>query len=156
MLIPLAAHVSSRGKKEEIKPETIYETKYIEIEVPKNNAFYKNIKLTASDKDLLAKVLFLEAGNQSVTGQRAVVEVVFNRMLDDRFPDTLEGVIYAENQFSTVKRLHRANPTKVQYEVIEMVLSESTPVLPDNVIYFATTPANGTFYDKIGGHCFGY
>lgn len=91
-----------------------------------------------------------------MTGQRAVVEVIFNRMLDDRFPGTLSGVIYAQNQFSTVKTLNRANPTQTQYDVIDMVLSESEPILPSNVVYFSTTPANGTFYEKIGGHCFGY
>ena len=139
---------------EVVKPEIVYKTEY--IEVPTNNAFYKDITLTDSDLDLLAKVLFLEAGNQSATGQRAVVEVIFNRMLDSRFPDTLSGVIYAKNQFSVVGRLKTAKPTQAQYDVIATVLEENVPVLPENVVYFATTPANGTYYDKIGGHCFGY
>lgn len=142
----------------EVEPEIIYMTEYVEVpvEVPKDNAFYKHINLTDSDKHLLACILQLEAGNQSITGQRAVVEVIFNRMLDDRFPDTLTDVIYAKNQFSTVKALHKAAPTDTQYAVIEMVLQESVPVLPENIVYFATTPANGTFYERIGGHCFCY
>lgn len=139
---------------EVVKPEIVYKTEY--IEVPANNAFYKNITLTDSDLELLAKVLFLEAGNQSITGQRAVVEVIFNRMLDSRFPDTLSGVIYAKNQFSVVGSLRAAKPTQTQYDVISTVLEENVPVLPENVVYFATTPVNGTYYDKIGGHCFGY
>lgn len=142
----------------EVEPEIIYMTEYVEVpvEVPADNAFYKSISLTDSEKDLLACILFLEAGNQSITGQRAVVEVIFNRILDPRFPNDLTSVIFAQNQFTTVNSLHRAAPTDTQYAVIEMVLQESVPVLPENVVYFATTPANGTLYEKIGGHCFCY
>ena len=139
-----------------VATEIIRETEYVEIEVPVEYSFYKDIELTDSERELLAKILFNEAGNQSITGQRAVVEVVFNRMLDPRFPDTLTEVIYAPNQFASTKALGQANPTQVQYDVIDMVLNESEPVLPENVVYFATTPANGTLYEKIGGHCFSY
>lgn len=140
------------------EPEVIHITEYVEVEVevPENNAFYKSINLTDSEKDLLAKILYLEAGGESATGQRAVVEVIFNRMLDDRFPDSLAEVIYAKNQFASVKALSLAKPTQTQYDIIDIVLRESEPVLPANVVYFATTPINGVLYERIGGHCFGY
>lgn len=139
-----------------VATEIVRETEYVEVEVPVDYSFYKDIELSDFDRTLLAKILVIEAGNQSITGQRAVVEVVFNRMLDSRFPNTLTEVIYAPNQFASVKALGQAKPTQVQYDVIDMVLNESAPVLPENVVYFATTPANGIFYEKIGGHCFCY
>ena len=39
-----------------------------------------NISLTQEDIDLLAKIVWLEARGEPVEGQKAVVEVVFNRM----------------------------------------------------------------------------
>lgn len=138
--------------------EIVYETVYIEkeIEVPVSNAYYKNIAESITDKeiDLLAKVLQLEAGNQSVTGQRAVVEVIFNRVCHEEFPDTVEEVLLQKGQFSTIKLLHRSEPTETQYAVISAVLEEVSPILPEDVVFFATSKANGTFYERIGNHYF--
>lgn len=41
----------------------------------------------------LAAAIYYEAGNQSVAGQMAVAEVILNRVDDERFPDTICGVI---------------------------------------------------------------
>ena len=143
------------------EPEVVYETVYIEKqkEVPVSLAYYKTIANSITDKeiDLLAKILYLEANDQSFTGQRAVVEVVFNRVLHDEFPNTVEGVLLQKGQFSTAKLLDKAAPTEMQYEVIQAVLGEVVPVLPDDVVFFATRKdANGTFYERIGDHYFCY
>lgn len=42
----------------------------------------------------LARVIFHEARGESETGQRAVARVVFNRMNDARFPNTICGIVY--------------------------------------------------------------
>lgn len=140
------------------EPEVVYETVYIEKqkEVPVSLAYYKTIanSITDNEIDLLAKILYLEANDQSFTGQRAVVEVVFNRVLHEEFPDTVEEVLLQKGQFSTIKLLHRAEPTETQYAVISAVLEEVSPILPEDVVFFATSKANGTFYERIGSHYF--
>lgn len=51
------------------------------------------------NQELLASVIFCEAGNQSYEGQVAVGAVVMNRINSDKFPDTMEEVIYQSGQF---------------------------------------------------------
>ena len=51
------------------------------------------------DEELLASIIFCEAGNQSFTGQVAVGAVVLNRMANEAYPDTMEEVIYQPGQF---------------------------------------------------------
>ncbi len=43
---------------------------------------------------LLSKLVAGEARGESYEGQVAVAAVVINRVLDPRFPDTIEEVIY--------------------------------------------------------------
>ena len=56
-------------------------------------------KGTGSEKELLASIIFCEAGNQSFTGQVAVGAVVMNRIASGSFPNTMEEVIYQSGQF---------------------------------------------------------
>lgn len=52
------------------------------------------------EKELLASIIFCEAGNQSFTGQVAVGAVVMNRIASSAYPNTMEEVIYQSGQFS--------------------------------------------------------
>lgn len=57
------------------------------------------ISISSSDRDLLARLVRAEAGGESYEGMVAVASVVFNRMADGRFPNTVNGIVYAKNQF---------------------------------------------------------
>lgn len=56
--------------------------------------------LAEYDLELLASIIFCEAGNQSYEGQVAVGAVVMNRVKSERFPNTMEEVIYQSGQFT--------------------------------------------------------
>lgn len=120
--------------------------------------FYYEISqtITAADRDILAKIVFLEARDQSHLGQKAVVEVVFNRVLSDEFPNTIEKVIYQKNQFTPASRISYTTPTQEQYDVVDEVLSELYPVLDTGVMFFSMGQYNKYLYDKIGDHYFCY
>ena len=51
------------------------------------------------DKELLASIIFCEAGNQSFEGQVAVGAVIMNRIASGAYPNTIEGVVYQPGQF---------------------------------------------------------
>lgn len=139
-----------------VEPAIIYEPVLIPVEIePENTAYYKEITLTDEEWLLLGRMIYAEAGNQTDTGKRAVVEVIFNRLLDERFPDTLEGVVNAPGQFTDASWVDE-DRAKEQYSVIEAVLREDDPILRGDVVYFATYKANGTFYEQIGAHYFCY
>ena len=47
--------------------------------------------------ELLALVIYAEAGNQDELGKRYVADVVMNRVNSEYFPDTVEEVVYQRN-----------------------------------------------------------
>ncbi|MCD8321367.1 MAG: cell wall hydrolase [Oscillospiraceae bacterium] len=50
----------------------------------------------------LSRVIYAEAGGQSLAAQAAIGSVVMNRVADEAFPDTVYEVIFAKNQFDVV------------------------------------------------------
>ena len=122
------------------------------VAVSKN---YPEICLTDEERELLARVIWVEAQGECAEGQQAVAEVVFNRMLSDQFGDTLNDVIYSEGQFRSVPYLEDAKPTQAQYQAIDRALYGNS-ILPKNVYYFATNATNTNVYQLIGNHIFCY
>lgn len=104
---------------------------YIDSTIPVIEPFYTTIAnhITENERETLARLVYLEARGQSYLGQKAVVEVVLNRVLSDEFPNTIDDVIYQKNQFSPAKYIETTTPTQIQYDVVDEVLSEIYPVL---------------------------
>ena len=59
-----------------------------------------DISFTDDEVELLAALVYCEAGNQSYEGKLAVANVVLNRLNSSQFPNTIKDVIYQKNQFS--------------------------------------------------------
>lgn len=57
-------------------------------------------QFSEADYHCLQQNIYFEARNQSVLGQRAVAWVTLNRMTDERYPDTICGVVWQDRQFS--------------------------------------------------------
>lgn len=114
---------------------------------------YPDIQLTYEERQLLARVIWVEAQGECEEGQQAVAEVVLNRMASPNFGNTLQGVIYAEGQFRSVPYLEDAEPHQAQYEAIENAIY-GPYVLPEDVMHFATYPVNDNVWGQIGGHIF--
>ena len=122
-----------------------------EEEMPLKTNRYSELEITEEDRELLARIVYLEARGQSFSGQRAVAEVVLNRVLDSRFPDTVYEVLYAPGQFTPAKSITSTTPTETQYEVVDCVIDE-TPITTENTIYFATSALTKNIFAKIGDH----
>ncbi len=60
------------------------------------------VSAAAGDKELLAALIYCEAGGESYEGQLAVGSVVMNRVSSSAYPDSVSGVIYQSGQFSPV------------------------------------------------------
>ena len=111
--------------------------------------------LTDDEEYLIYQITFLEAGNQSMEGQRAVVEVILNRVLSDKFPDTVEGVLSQSGQFATWSYRNSKSHNKEQEKALQLVY-EKEPILTLDYFMFS----RGKFswarnYIKIGDHWFG-
>lgn len=134
-------------------PEEI--VRYVEEEPERGDPRYPEITLSFAEKQLLARVIWVEARGESAEGQQAVAEVVLNRMASDNFPDTLKEVIFGEGQFRSVPYLDDAEPGQAQYQALEKAMY-GPYILPEDVVYFATSATNENVWGSIGGHVFCY
>lgn len=78
-------------------------------------------EFTEREIDLMAQLVWHEAGNQDMVGKMLVADTVLNRMESDRFPNTVEEVIFQKGQYTTAKVLGRVEPP---IECYGAVLSE--------------------------------
>lgn len=139
---------------ETVEVEKIVEVEKV-VEVPPENE-YSTIAMTEGERDLLWWILALEAKDQPDVGQRAVVEVVFNRVLSPDWPDTVEEVLYQPGQFSTIPYLTHpyVQATQKELDNIDFVITHGRTALPEDYVYFATYKANGKDFLQIEDHYF--
>ena len=116
---------------------------------------YPGVELSEWEMNLLAKVIYLEAQGEPYEGQQAIAEVVLNRLVSEDFQNTIDGIIFAKDQFACVDILDKARPTHVQYEAIERALY-GPYILPKNVVFYATFHVNDMVWGDIGNHTFCY
>ena len=106
----------------------------------------------------LACLVYHEARGEPFEGQVAVVEVVFNRMISDRFPDTVEEVVFQKYgdvwQFSPAPYLWTAEPGETQYSAVMYAYNAEEPVVPPETVFFSTSPYNEHITAVIGNHYF--
>ena len=88
----------------EYVPETDYvaETEYVpETDyVEETESTESTVSASSSDLDLLAALIYCEAGNQSMEGKIAVGQVVMNRVASSSFANSIHDVIYESGQFT--------------------------------------------------------
>ena len=107
-----------------------------------------------ADSELLASLIFCEAGNQPYEGQVAVGAVVMNRVKSGAYPNTISEVIYQSGQFTPAMTgwldSVRANAgyTASAMQAAEEALAGSSPV--GDCLYFST----GGWGMRIGDHYF--
>lgn len=116
---------------------------------------YEEFPWHTSDYELLARLVWAEARGESYEGQLAVVEVVFNRVGSESFPDTVYDVIYEPGQFTTASSLEYVTPTQTQYDVVTAALRMERVLNNDKCVYFNTGSCCGAYYMTIGNHVFG-
>ena len=112
-------------------------------------------EITEDERELIARVIYLEARGEPAEGQQAVAEVILNRVAADNFPGSVEGVICQEGQFSTASAIPEAEPGEAQYAAVDAAMY-GDPVLPMNVVYFSREGENDDAWGTIGEHVFCY
>ena len=115
---------------------------------------YAELSLTEEDRELLARIVYLEARGECFEGQVAVCEVVLNRVLCDAFPDSVEAVLYAPGQFSPAHLLPHTTPGEEQYRAVDEAIDGRETILSENTVYFAMSPQNSRLAAVIGCHYF--
>ncbi len=119
------------------------------------------VTFEAGDRKLLANLIYCEARGESYEGKVAVGSVVINRVLSERFPNTVVGVIYAPRQFAPVTSTKnslalalaedRATRYPDCYRAADEAMSGYSNV--GKCVYFRT-PIPGLTGIQIGNHIF--
>lgn len=115
-------------------------------------------KYTQYELDLLARVIWSEAGSDWLTDehQRAVASVVINRVNDDRFPNTINDVVYQPGQYGCVYNgMIYKTPNQRAYDNAKYVI-ENGVTIPSNVVWQSKSTQGRGLYKYIQGHYFCY
>ena len=98
---------------------------------------------------ILSHIISAEAGNCSEDMMLSVGSVVLNRVQDDRFPNTIEEVVFQQGQYSpTWNGAYYAEPTEAACEVAKTLLEEG-PTIDPSVVWQAEFPQGQGVYDTI-------
>lgn len=109
--------------------------------------------------DILAHLIYAENGDDSYTEYMKAMEytgaVVLNRVESEKYPDTLEGVIYQRGQYAcTWDGGMDKEPSADAYEVASKLIRSGSK-LPEDVLYAAEFK-QGTVYDYVAGTYYCY
>lgn len=116
------------------------------------------IEVESEKKYLLARLVYAEAGSESDEHQQSVASVVLNRMNSDKFPDSIDEVIYQRNplQYACIED---GNIDKIPDERAiknAYYIWDNGSILPDNVLYQAEFKQGSGVYKQIGNTYFCY
>ena len=130
------------------------------------------INISPAEREALIRTVLAEAGGENPIGQIAVANVILNRVKADRYPDTIQGVVSQDKQFSSYGNklfnsdLNTADAQKVVQNV-DMLLSGnwkggdptqggthfySTKMMKDAPYWWGSESKKGSV--QIGGHKF--
>lgn len=110
-------------------------------------------KYTEDDFELLARVIEAEAGGESDYHKLCVGTVVMNRVDSEKYPSTIEGVIYQPGQYQCVTNSHiNKEPSESSYEAAESIL-DGRRMFRSSVVYQAEF-IQGKVVEKVGNTYF--
>lgn len=135
MIILLILYIDIQPPKietvEVIKEVEVIEEKIVEVE--KEPTYKYNI--SSVEREMLARLVYLEANTQGLECQQAIASVVINRWLDGRWGNTIASVIYSRYQFSPAGLIYKTTPTETNYAAVDHVLKNGS-ILPKYCMYF--------------------
>ena len=104
------------------EPQTEEESSEIEVDYYPEFTYSKD--WSAKESYLLARIAMAEAEGCNTQTKTLIIMCVLNRVWSDEFPDTIEEVIFQENQFSSIDngRWDRVEPNEDCYEAVKVVM----------------------------------
>ena len=145
--------VKETAQEFETETETAEPSNLIEEETQTELEAEAETKYTEDDFELLARVIEAEAGGESDYHKLCVGTVVMNRVASDKYPDTIEGVIYQPGQYQCVTNSHiNKEPSESSYKAAESIL-DGRRMFRSSVVYQAEF-IQGKVVEKVGNTYF--
>ena len=113
--------------------------------IPDAEEFLPAYVITEEERELLAKIVYLESGICSFDCQIAVASVIFNRLDSGRWKQdmnrdgiiTVYDIVYYPGAFSTIHKVATCQPSASAYNAVDYVTDYGVS-LPTEVRYFRT------------------
>ena len=104
------------------EPQTEEESSEVEVDYYPEFTYSKD--WSAKESYLLARIAMAEAEGCNTQTKTLIIMCVLNRVWSDEFPDTIEEVIFQENQFSPIDngRWDKVEPNEDCYEAVKVVM----------------------------------
>lgn len=104
------------------EPQTEEESSEVEVDYYPEFTYSKD--WSAKESYLLARIAMAEAEGCNIQTKTLIIMCVLNRVWSNEFPDTIEEVIFQENQFSPIDngRWDRVEPNEDCYEAVKVVM----------------------------------
>lgn len=144
----IAENIAKKEEEERIAREKAEQAAREQAEREAREAYVR------ANQELMASIIYCEAGNQPYEGQVAVGAVIMNRVKSGSYPDSIEAVIYQSGQFGPAATgwLNRVRSSKgysqTALQAAVDALNGSKPI--GNCLYFD----QGGSGMKIGAHYF--
>ena len=144
----IAENIAKKEEEERIAREKAEQAAREQAEREAREAYVR------ANQELMASIIYCEAGNQPYEGQVAVGAVIMNRVKSGSYPDSIEAVIYQSGQFgpATTGWLNRVRSSKgysqTALQAAVDALNGSNPI--GNCLYFD----QGGSGMKLGAHYF--
>lgn len=147
---------NGKEEEEEAPEESVFDPNSTEYFVENPGEY------TEDELYLAAKLIYSEGKNQSDESYQAMASLLYNRVMSKKFPDTIEGNVYMEDQFSPVsnrEKFEALEPSKRAILAVFKVFVEGKVTLPEDVMFFKSGSlprkwGKREYYDTIGGNMY--
>lgn len=99
-----------------------------------NDSMVYNI--SAEERDMLARLLYLEGGSTSYKCQKMIMEVVFNHYEYRGRKSSFTDIVYTKNLFSPAQKIKNTKARQIQYDIVDEICRDGMTILPSYVLYF--------------------
>ena len=129
------------------EPQTEEESSEIEVDYYPEFTYSKD--WSAEESYLLARIAMAEAEGCNTQTKTLIIMCVLNRVWSDEFPNTIEEVIFQENQFSPIDngRWDRVEPNEDCYEAVRIVM-EAKYDYSDGATYFESCDNEDNWHSR--------
>lgn len=106
---------------------------------------------TEDELDLIARLIHAE-GNSSSESLEAIASVVYNRLVSNKFPDTVEGVVFQKSQFTVTRNREKFDsiePSQAAKDAVQKVFVRGTVTLPPDIMYFKSTRLSKSWGSRV-------
>lgn len=118
-------------------------------------ALEETFDISREEIELIALATMAEAEGECEEGKRLVIDTILNRADSGYFPDTIHGVVYQKNQFTSMWN-GRADRCYVKEDIVQLVEEELVSRYNSDVVFFRTKrySSYGEPMFQVGNHYF--